>query len=128
MAILSQKDKKKLSKTGQINNLTMESWINDTLEDAEHLDIPGVIVSAEHKMPINRYGVDRGSLLANGIPNEYIDRLYRSLFVYSVGFFELIKKMISHSERKHSFISRIWKVYGVLLEYCCQTDYKMMIA
>ena len=94
MAILQErKGDKPLAKT-QISNLTMESWINDTLSDAEHLDIPGVIISAEHRMPINRYGIDRGALMAMGIPTEYIDRLYRSLFVYSVGFIELIKKMI----------------------------------
>ena len=27
----------------------LETWINETLQDAEHLDIPGVILKPEHK-------------------------------------------------------------------------------
>ena len=72
----------------------METWINETLSDAEHLDIPGVILKPEHKNPISRYGIDRLTLTNAGIPNETVDRVYRSLFVYSVGFYELIKKLI----------------------------------
>lgn len=37
----------------------LETWINETLSDAEHLDIPGVILKPESKNPISRYGVDR---------------------------------------------------------------------
>ena len=37
----------------------LETWINETLQDAEHLDIPGVVLKPEHKNPISRYGIDR---------------------------------------------------------------------
>lgn len=37
----------------------LETWINETLSDAEHLDIPGVILKPEQKNPISRYGIDR---------------------------------------------------------------------
>jgi hypothetical protein len=37
----------------------LETWINETLQDAEHLDIPGVILKPEQKSPITRYGIDR---------------------------------------------------------------------
>ena len=33
----------------------LETWINETLLDAEHLDIPGVILKPEQKLPIQRY-------------------------------------------------------------------------
>lgn len=69
----------------------MESWIDDTLQEAEHFDIPGVIVKPKQKKPITRYGIDRLTLSKGGISDEMIDRIYRSLFVYSVGFHELIK-------------------------------------
>ena len=68
----------------------MEQWLNDTLSDAQHLDIPGVILQPEHKNPVSRYGIDRIELTNSGIPNEMVDRIYRSLFVYSVGFFEML--------------------------------------
>jgi hypothetical protein len=77
----------------------MEHWLNETLEDAEHLDIPSVILKPEHKKPLQRYGIDRQELFNSGIPNDFIDRVYRSLFVYSVGFFEMIKKFLNTPHR-----------------------------
>ena len=57
-----------------------------------------------------------------------IDRIYRSLFVYSVGFYELLRKCLEHTEKKYTIITSIWKVYSILLEYCCRTDYRMLIS
>jgi hypothetical protein len=42
-----------------MNPKVLETWINSTLEDAEHLDIPGVILKSEHKTPVTRYGIGR---------------------------------------------------------------------
>ena len=68
-------------------------------------------------------------ILANaGIPHETIDRIYRSLFVYSVGFYELISNCLQHTEKKFAMITNIWKVFAILLEYCCRTDYRMLIS
>ena len=102
-----------------ISSKVMETWINETLADAEHLDIPGVILKPEHKNPISRYSIDRMTLTNAGIPNEVVDRIYRCLFVYSVGFYELVKTLLSHCEKKYSVITCIWKVFSVMLEYCC---------
>ena len=106
----------------------LETWINETLQDAEHLDIPGVILKPEHQNPIYRYGIDRVILAQAGIPIETIDRIYRSLFVYSVGFYELIKNCLQHTQKKYTLITNIWKVFAILLEYCCRTDYRMLIS
>lgn len=78
----------------KMNPKVLETWINETLQDAEHLDIPGVILKPEHKNPISRYGIDRLALTNAGIPNELVDRIFRALFVYSVGFYELVKKCL----------------------------------
>lgn len=106
----------------------LETWINETLQDAEHLDIPGVILKPEQQNPIYRYGIDRVSLQMAGMPVETINRIYRSLFVYSVGFYELIKSCLKHTSKQYSMITNIWKVYTILLEYCCRTDYRMLIS
>ena len=111
-----------------MNPKVLETWINETLQDAEHLDIPGVILKPEHKNPISRYGIDRLELSKAGIPNDMIDRLYRALFVYSVGFYELIKKCLQHTKNKYTIIIAMWKVFSILLEYCCRTDYRMLIS
>lgn len=39
----------------------------------------------------------------------------------------MVNKVIEHSAQKFMVITRIWKVFAVLLEYCCQNDYQMMI-
>ena len=111
-----------------MNPKVLETWVNETLQDAEHLDIPGVVLKPEHKNPISRYGIDRLNLTNAGIPNDLVDRIFRALFVYSVGFYELIKKCLQHCEKKYSIITNIWKVFSILLEYCCKTDYRMLIA
>jgi hypothetical protein len=63
-----------------------------------------------------------------GIPPDLVDRVYRALFVYSVGFYELIKKCLQHTEKKYTLITNVWKVFAILLEYCCRTDYRMLIS
>lgn len=42
-----------------LNSSVIEAWINETLKDAEHLEIPGIIVKPVHKQPMNRYKIDR---------------------------------------------------------------------
>ena len=83
--------------TSSVSNKVLETWINETLMDAYHLDIPGVLMKPGHKNPIHRYGIDRQSLIDAGISGKEVDRIYRSLFVYSVGFFELLKKILATS-------------------------------
>lgn len=111
-----------------LNSRVIETWINETLKDAEHLDIPGVIVKPAQKLPMNRYLIDRLQLHSAGIPIESIDRLYRGLFVYSIGFYEMVLKTVSHSKNKYTILSSIWKVFQILLEYCCKSNYQMMVA
>jgi hypothetical protein len=110
-----------------INTKVMETWIEDTLREAEHFEIPGVIVKPKHKHPIARYGIDRLTLCKGGISDETVDRIYRSLFVYSVGFYELIKTCLKHTDNRYEHITAIWKVFSILLEYCCKSDYKMLV-
>ena len=49
----------------------LEQWINDTLTECEHLNIPGTLSKPEHKMPLSRYGLDRMTLTVTytSIPN-----------------------------------------------------------
>ena len=56
-----------------------------------------------------------------------VDRIYRGLFVYSIGFYEMLHKSLDHAKNKYTLLSSIWKVYSILLEYCCKSNYKMLI-
>jgi len=44
-----------------------------------------------------------------------------------MGFYELLRKILEHTEKNYSIITAIWKVFSILLEYCCQTDYRTLI-
>ncbi len=94
-------DKKIGASVAQVSNRALETWINETLTDAHHLEIPGVLTKPELANPIHRYGIDRNSLVNSGISAEEVDRIYRSLFVYSVGFFEMLKKILSTTKRNY---------------------------
>jgi hypothetical protein len=101
--------------------------MNETLADAEHLEIPGVIMKPSHKSPDVRYQIDRLFLIASGVEMEEINRIYRGLFVYSIGFYEMLAKCLAHAQNKYTLLANVWKVYSILLEYCCKTNYRMMI-
>lgn len=118
-----------MKNTGAVLNArVIETWINETLADAEHLDIPGVIVKPAHKSPLVRYQIDRLFMNNVGVPETEIDRIYRGLFVYSIGFYEMVHKCLSHAKNKYTMLSSVWKVFSILLEYCCKSNYQMMIS
>ena len=71
--------------------------------DATHLDIPGILIKPENKKPLERYGICKNMLLQGQISHQTCDRIYRALFVYSLGFYEMLNKVLSHSEQKNSF-------------------------
>ena len=54
-------------KPSNVSARVMETWINETLTDAYHLEIPGVLTQPEHKNPIHRYGIDRSTLVSSGL-------------------------------------------------------------
>jgi hypothetical protein len=91
------------------------------------MEIPGILVKPENKKPLERYGISRTQLTLNKITGPDIDRIYRALFVYSLGFFEMLHKSLGHSNNKNTLQTSIWKVYSVLLEYCCQQNYQMVV-
>lgn len=111
-----------------MNAKVIETWINETLKDAEHLDIPGVVLKPEHKNPVSRYQIDRLSLTNAGVPNEQVDRIYRGLFVYSIGFYEMLQRALHHAGSKYILLSSLWRVFAILLEYCCKSNYQMLIS
>jgi hypothetical protein len=53
---------KEEKKEDKVNSKVLETWINDTLLDAETMNIPGVILKPESKNPARRYGIDRMTL------------------------------------------------------------------
>lgn len=80
----------------------IEEWINITLAEAEELkELPDATVKQDAKLAINRYGIDRYTLLNAGIPNDEVTRLYKSLFVHTQGFLNHIHDVISKVNEDH---------------------------
>jgi hypothetical protein len=74
------------------------------------------------------FGIDRETLERNNLDAESVNRLYRALFVYSLGFHDLIKEPLERSKNRHNTLVAIWKVYSVLLQYVCKTEYSTVVA
>lgn len=88
------------SETSNLNTKIIEKWINQTMLDCENLSIPSIVLKPEHKDPINRYGISRNILNNAGVSNKGVDRVYRSLFVHSVGFYDMLKTDLNNVNLK----------------------------
>ena len=85
------------------------------------------MIKPTHKLPLARYGIERDRLVSSQISVADVDRIYRSLFVYSVGFYEMLNKCVGHTRYRYSIVSQIWKVFNILLEYSCKANYRMLL-
>ena len=101
--------------------------MNETLKTGENLQIKGILIKPTHKKPLARYGVDKNKLIDCGMKIEDINRIYTSLFVYSVGFYDMITETLKHSSERDNIQSQIWRVFQVLLEYCLEGRHNKII-
>jgi hypothetical protein len=62
--------------------------------------------------------------MSNGVDPSDVSRIYNSLFVYSIGFNNLIKQI---SKGNRELVKNIWKVYSLLLEYCAAGNYETLV-
>eukprot|EP00826_Nyctotherus_ovalis_P024102 TRINITY_DN1862_c0_g2_i2.p2 TRINITY_DN1862_c0_g2~~TRINITY_DN1862_c0_g2_i2.p2 ORF type:complete len:174 (-),score=56.30 TRINITY_DN1862_c0_g2_i2:298-819(-) len=58
---------------------------------------------------------------------ETIDRVYRALFVYTLGFHELINQVTTTLGKSFGIVADIWKVYASLLEHSCEHNHKLFV-
>jgi len=89
------------SKTNKnINANVLEFWLNETLGEAQLQSLPSGIKKAPTSSSSSKrsvcidLGVDRLTLLATGISNEGIDKLYRCLFATTVGFYHQLQEVV----------------------------------
>jgi hypothetical protein len=50
-----------------------------------------------------------------GLDLETITRLYRSMFIYTVGFHKMLEEILAMVEDKDALLTKYWKVYTILL-------------
>ena len=114
---------------GTINIRVIERWLNKTINDAENLNIPTAVMKQEVRDPLFRYHIARNNLSNLGVSNKEVDSIYRSLFAHSVGYFDMLRMNLVNveSKQKTQILKGLWKVYVILLEYCCRTEYMFTI-
>ena len=64
----------------------IESWILNILSESEHQGIPVQVSRTGGKASLEDFKLDRTSLISFGLNSDDVDKLYKSLFVYSAGF------------------------------------------
>jgi hypothetical protein len=77
-----------------VGTLLLETWLDDVLTARSPDD--GVALDLLHAAPVVKrgliaFGVDRDALAGAGVANAAIDRIYRGMYVYSVGFSDLLR-------------------------------------
>ncbi|CAD8055577.1 unnamed protein product [Paramecium sonneborni] len=92
----------------------IERWINNVLKES---------CLNEKQNSLNKLGLDKNSLKSAGVKDEDVGRLYRSMFVYTVGFYEMLHEILKNLQLTTS----IWKVFGILLEYIAKGDFQFTI-
>jgi hypothetical protein len=68
-------------------------------------------LSQNSNKPLVRYGIDKYTLEEQGLSKELIHRLYKGLYVYSLGFNSIIKQVILHSKNNYKIAVTIWKAF-----------------
>jgi len=56
-----------------------------------------------NKGVMKTFGIDRDTFKNNGIDDENINRIYRALYVYSLGFPELVKEPLNRGMNKKNY-------------------------
>jgi hypothetical protein len=85
--------------------LLLETWLNDVLISRSADDPPALDLL--HAQPESRkgllaFGLEREALLGAGLTNAIVDRLYRGMYVYSVGFSDLLRVRVIAALAVHS--------------------------
>ncbi|KAL4486026.1 hypothetical protein ABPG72_003960 [Tetrahymena utriculariae] len=122
----SSKIKKKFRGANGLTPQILELWINDTLTEAQSDKQFNESKYKTHNY-LSSYNLDRKNLFSKGVKHEGIDRIYRCLFVYSFGFYEMLYEILEYLKEKDNIISQIWKVFGILLEYCARGEFKTTV-
>ena len=86
--------------------------------------------------PLERCGLSRDAMCAAGLEPAVIDRIYRSLFVYSVGFHDIISEIYNHAHARSSeaqknrekLTAALWLLFMHLLEHCDEKQHSQMLA
>ncbi len=65
---------------------------------------------------LERLQLDRQTLASLGLSSETVATLYRTIYVFTVGFHEHASNVLDGSSGNHELISRMWRAYSLMAE------------
>lgn len=114
--------------------LLMESWLNDALtakdKDGKTVvdpDQPPLALLQQGSgglQGLQAYGLTRADLRAKGLSPKAIERVYRSMYVYTVGFHDILKEIFSNCEEKADLVAAVWAGYFSISENTLKATFK----
>ena len=117
-----------LEEVNVTSSIGVEAWLINTLKDAQlQQSVKIDFVKAESKNLLHWFGIEKSQLLKHGLKVEDIHRVYKSLFVYSLGFHEMLQSILKNTLKAQNIQTQVWKVFMILLESCCKGNYKLTI-
>jgi len=90
----------------RIKELTTEQWLNNMLRKTKNFD---------KETPLESCGIERKEFLKTGMSNNEVDRIYRAIYVYSVGFHDCIREIMTQSNQSE-LVANVWNAYSSILE------------
>ncbi|KAG1659335.1 hypothetical protein FOA52_008389 [Chlamydomonas sp. UWO 241] len=105
----------------------LELWVNQVL-DPGGIDISGrtepLKMDTRVLKGLTAYGLTRAELRGAGLSDSSCDRLYRGLYVYTVGFFDIMQDILHHSEFRVEILGNVWRAFLAIAESALKVAFK----
>uniref|UniRef100_A0A7R9YWS5 Flagellar associated protein n=1 Tax=Chlamydomonas euryale TaxID=1486919 RepID=A0A7R9YWS5_9CHLO len=105
----------------------LELWVNQVL-DPGGMDMTGrtepLKMDASVLKGLTQFGLTRVELRGTGLSDALIDRLYRGLYVYTVGFFDIMQDILKHSEFRVEVLGNVWRAFLKIAESALKVAFK----
>lgn len=104
----------------------MELWVNQVLDPsaAGQPRYEPLKTDAMTLKGLLGHGLARVELRGAGLSDDGIDRLYRSLYVYTIGFFDVMQDILNHSEFRVEILGNVWRAYLKIAESALKVAFK----
>lgn len=107
--------------------LLLEMWVNQVLDPGSG-DPTGRTEPSKRDVSalkgLAAFGLTRTELQGAGLSSEAVDRVYRSLYVYTVGFFDVMQEILEHSEFRLEVLSNVWRGFLFISEAALKVAFK----
>lgn len=74
-----------------VGSMLLETWLDDALAHDRISDSTSLQIGSMQRQGLQTYGIARNQLKGTGLCDMQVDRLHRSLYVYSVGFGDMLQ-------------------------------------